>query len=167
MATHLVKNGLKALAIALVASSLAVTTGSLAFAQTGGNIGGKTGGKTFDPAQLHERLEKRVDHALKGTDATTDQKKQIADILAAGISDMRPLRDQRLADRKAMQDALQAPTIDPAKVEAIRSDEMKVADQRSKLFTKALTDAGNVLNVEQRQAFFKNWNNRSSRGKRG
>jgi Spy/CpxP family protein refolding chaperone len=66
-----------------------------------------------------------------------------------------------------MQDALQAPTIDPAKVEAIRSDEMKIADQRSKLFTKALTSAGNVLNAEQRQAFFKNWNNRGSRTKRG
>jgi Spy/CpxP family protein refolding chaperone len=159
MATHFAKTGLKALAVAVVAGSLAAMTGSLAFAQTGG--------RNFDPAQLHERLERRVDRALKGTDATAGQKKQIADILAANINDMRPLRDQRLADRKAMQDALQAPTIDPAKVEAIRSDEMKIADQRSRLFTKALTDAGNVLNAEQRQAFFKNWNNRSSRPKRG
>ncbi len=160
MATHFAKSGLKALTITILAGSIATLAGGLAQAQGGV--------KSFDPAQLHERLEKRVDRALKGTDASTDQKNQIADILAASLNDMRPLRDQRLADRKAMQDALQAPTIDPAKVEAIRSDEMKVTDQRSKLFTKALTDAGNVLSVEQRQAFFKNWNNRGgARAKRG
>jgi Spy/CpxP family protein refolding chaperone len=158
MATHSVKNGLKVLTIAVLAGGIAAMAGGLANAQAG---------KSFDPAQLHERLEKRVDRALKGTDATTEQKKQIANILTASINDMRPLRDQRQADRKAMQDALQAPTLDPAKIEAIRSDEMKIADQRSKLFTKALTDAGNVLSVDQRQAFFKNWNNRGSRSKRG
>ena len=45
---------------------------------------------------------------------------------------------------------------------------MKIADQRSKLFTKALTDAGNVLSAEQRQTFFKNWSNRGNmHSKRG
>jgi len=34
---------------------------------------------------------------------------------------------------------------------------MKVADQSSQRFTKALTDAGNVLSASQRQAFFKSW----------
>ena len=37
---------------------------------------------------------------------------------------------------------------------------MKVADQSSQRFTKALTDAGNVLSASQRQAFFKNWSER-------
>ncbi len=160
MATHFAKNSLKALTIAVLAGGIAAMTSGLAYAQTGS--------RSFDPAQLQQRLEKRVDRALKGTDASADQKRQIADILATSFNDLRPLRDQGLADRKAMQSALQAPTIDLAKVEAIRSDEMKVADQRSKLFTKAMTDAGNVLSAEQRQAFFKNWNNnRGSRGKRG
>jgi Spy/CpxP family protein refolding chaperone len=159
MATHFAKNSFRIVTIGILAGSLAAMAGGLAFAQ------GK--GAAFDPAQLQQRLEKRIDRALKGTDATTDQKKQIADLMATSFKDMRPLRDQSVADRKAMQDALQAPTIDSAKVEAIRSDEMKIADQRSKLFTKSLTDAGNVLNAEQRQAFFKNWNNRGSRAKRG
>jgi UDP-3-O-acyl-N-acetylglucosamine deacetylase len=56
-----------------------------------------------------------------------------------------------------MEAAMQAPTIDPARIEQIRAEQMKVADQSSKRFTKALTDAGNVLNASQRQAFFKNW----------
>jgi hypothetical protein len=50
------------------------------------------------------------------------------------------------------------PTIDPAKIEGLRVEQMKVADEASKRFTKALIDAGNVLSAEQRQAFFKAWN---------
>ena len=61
---------------------------------------------------------------------------------------------------EAMRAALEAPTIDPAKIEQIRAAEMKIADDSSKRFTKALTDAGNVLNANQRQAFFKMWNER-------
>ena len=60
---------------------------------------------------------------------------------------------------------MQAPTVDKAKVEAIRAETMKVADDSSKRFTKALTDAGDVLNASQRQAFFKSWSLREH-GKR-
>ncbi|HEY6980421.1 Spy/CpxP family protein refolding chaperone [Reyranella sp.] len=153
---------MKTMMAALLAGSLAMTAGGFAYA--------KPGSPAFDPAQFQQRIEKRVDRALNGTDATTDQKKQIADILSASFKDMKPLRDQRLENRKAMQEALQAPTIDPSRIEAIRSEQMKIADESSKRFTKALTDAGNVLTAQQRQAFFKNWNNHEHgrhHGKRG
>lgn len=151
---------MKTMMAALLAGSLAATVGGLAYA--------KTDGAAFDPAKFQEHVTKRVDRALTGTDATADQKKQVADILGNSFKDMKPLHDQRVENRKAMQDALQAPTIDPAKIEAIRSEQMKVADASSKRFTKALTDAGNVLNAQQRQAFFKNWTNHEHRhGKRG
>ncbi len=140
---------LKTMMMALVAGSLAATAGGLAYA--------KTDGMAFDPAQVQQRLEKRVDRALSGTDATADQKKQVADILGQTFKDMKPLHDQRVQNRKAMEEALQAPTIDPAKIEAIRAEQMKIADASSQRFTKALTDAGKVLTQSQRQAFFKNW----------
>ena len=57
---------------------------------------------------------------------------------------------------------MQAPTIDPAKIEQIRAEQMKMADDSSKRFTKALIDAGNVLNASQRQAFFKTWSERAT-----
>jgi hypothetical protein len=46
---------------------------------------------------------------------------------------------------------------------------MKISDASSKRFTQALTDAGKVLTVQQRQAFFKKWTEREGRGhgKRG
>jgi len=151
---------LKTMMAALLAGSLVATAGGFAYA--------KTDGFAFDPAQMQQRLEKRVDKALTGTDATAEQKKKIADILGATFKDMKPLHDQRVENRKAMTDALQAPTIDAAKIETLRAERMKIADESSKRFTKALTDAGNVLTVQQRQAFFKNWSARHEHhGKRG
>jgi len=143
---------LKTMMMALVAGSLAATAGGVAFA--------KTDGKAFDPAQFQQRIEKRVDKALSGTDATVDQKKQVADILAQTFKDMKPLHDQRVQNRKALAEAMQAPTVDPAKIEAIRAEQMKIADASSKRFSQGLTDAGKVLNQAQRQAFFKAWNAR-------
>jgi Spy/CpxP family protein refolding chaperone len=153
---------LKTMFAALLAGSLAVTAGGTAFAKA-------DGGKAFDPARYQEQLAKRIDKALTGTDATVEQKKQVADIIGQTFKDMKDMRDQRAQNRKAMQEALQAPTIDTAKIESIRADEMKIADASSKRFTKALTDAGNVLTVQQRQAFFKNWTDRDHghKGKRG
>ena len=148
---------LKTMMMALLAGSLAATAGGMAYA--------KTDGKAFDPAQFQQRLEKRVDRALSGTDATADQKKQVADILGQTFKDMKPLHDQRVQNRKAMEEALQAPTIDPAKIEGIRAEQMKIADASSQRFTKALTDAGKVLTQSQRQAFFKNWEARHEHGR--
>ncbi len=144
---------LKTMMMALLAGSLAATAGGTAFARG-------DDGKAFDPARFQQRIEKRVDKALTGTDATAEQKKKVADILGASFKDVRALHDQRVANRKAMQEALQAPTIDPAKIEAIRAEQMKISDTSSKRFTQALTDAGKVLTVQQRQAFFKKWTER-------
>ena len=68
-------------------TSLAATAGAPAFARGDGG--------SFDPAKFQERIEKRVDKALNGTDATQDQKKQITGILQAAFKDMKSLHDKR------------------------------------------------------------------------
>ena len=143
---------IKTMMAALLAGSIAATAGGFAYA--------KTDGQAFDPAKFQQRIEKRVDKALTGTDATADQKKKVTEILQTTFKDMKPLHDKRVGNRKAMEAAMQAPTIDPARIEQIRAEQMKVADASSKRFTKALTDAGNVLSASQRQAFFKSWSAR-------
>jgi Spy/CpxP family protein refolding chaperone len=143
---------LTAMMAALLAGSIAMTAGGQAFA--------RSDGQAFDPAKFQQRIEKRVDRALSGTDATAEQKKKVTDIVQAAFKDMKAFRDQRVENRKAMQAAMQAPTIDPAKIEQIRAEQMKIADASSKRFTQALVDAGNVLNASQRQAFFKAWSER-------
>ena len=150
---------LKTMFATLLAGSLALTAGGTAFA--------KADGATFDPAKFQQHIEKRVDKALGGTDATQDQKTKVSAILKTAFTDMKPLHDQRVENRKAMEAALQAPTIDPAKIEQIRTLQMKVSDDSSKRFTKALTDAANVLSPTQRQAFFKVWNERGHGPRKG
>jgi Spy/CpxP family protein refolding chaperone len=150
---------MKTMMMALLAGSLAATAGGAAFA--------RTEGQAFDPAKFQQRIEKRVDKALSGTDATSEQKKKVSDIVGQAFKDMRGFHDKRVENRKAMNEALQAPTVDPAKIEAIRAEQMKIADASSKRFTTALTEAGTVLNQTQRQAFFKNWTARGEHGHHG
>ena len=135
--------------------------GSLAL---GANTAMARGDSTnFDPAKMQQRIEKRVDRALSGTDATAEQKKKIIEIMQTALGDMRPLHVKRVENRKAMADAMQAPTIDRIKLEQLRIEQMKMADESSRRFTKALGDAGDLLNQSQRQAFFKKWGERFSK----
>ena len=143
---------LKTMMAALLAGSLAMTAGGTAFA--------RGDGAGMDPARFQQHIEKRVDKALDGTTATADQKKKITEILQAAFGDMKGTHAKRTEVRKALQEAMSAPTIDPAKIEQIRAEQVKMLDDSSKRFTKALIDAGNVLDAEQRQAFFKKWNER-------
>ena len=145
------RKSLTTMMAALLAGSIAATAGGAAYAKTDGPI---------DPAKFQQRIEKRVDKALGSTDATADQKKKVTDILQTAFKDMKGFHSQRVENRKAMEAAMQAPTIDAAKIEQIRAEQMKIADMSSKRFTQALVDAGNVLNASQRQAFFKTWNER-------
>jgi Spy/CpxP family protein refolding chaperone len=146
------RKSLTTMMAALLAGSIAATAGGVAFA--------KTDGQAFDPAKFQQRIEKRVDKALGSTDATADQKKKVTEILQTAFKDMKGFHNQRVENRKAMEAAMQAPTIDAAKIEQIRAEQMKIADASSKRFTQALVDAGNVLNASQRQAFFKAWGER-------
>ena len=145
------RKSLTTIMAALLAGSIAATAGA-AFA--------KTDGQAFDPAKFQQRIEKRVYKALSGTDATAEQKKKVTDIVQTAFKDMKGFHDQRVENRKAMQAAMTAATIDPARIEQLRADQMKIADASSKRFTQALVDAGNVLNASQRQAFFKSWGER-------
>ena len=146
------RKSLTTMIAALLAGSIAATAGGVAFA--------KTDGQAFDPAKVQQRIEKRVDKALGSTDATADQKKKVTEILQTAFKDMKGFHGQRVENRKAMEAAMQAPTIDAARIEQIRAEQMKIADASSKRFTQALVDAGNVLNASQRQAFFKAWGER-------
>lgn len=150
--TDIPRKSLMTMMAALLAGSLVATAGSTAYA--------RTDGESFDPAKFQKRIERHVDRALGRVDATADQKTKINEILQATFKDMKPLHDKRVENRKAMTAAMQEATIDPAKIEAIRAEQMKVADEASHRFTKSLMDAGNVLNAQQRQAFFKNWSER-------
>jgi Spy/CpxP family protein refolding chaperone len=64
--------------------------------------------------------------------------------------DLRPLREKRREARRQMRDILTAQTVDRSKLEALRADAIKLADQASQRVTTALADAAEVLTPEQR-----------------
>lgn len=151
------KPSIKTMMAALLAGSIAASASGVALA--------RTDGASFDPARIQQHLEKRVDRALSGTDATAEQKSKVTAIMQSAFADMKPLRAKRAENRKAMTDVLQAPSIDRLKIEQLRVEQMRMVDEASKRFSTAMADAGDVLSQAQRQAFVKQWTER--RTKRG
>src|ERR1700754_2590739 len=84
------------------------------------------------------RIERVVDRVLWPVDGSSDQKQKIGAILRTAADDLYPLREQHLEARKQIRDVLAAPTIDRAKLEALRAQQMQLADTASKRITAAI-----------------------------
>jgi len=95
-------------------------------------------------------IERRVEGALRSVDATPEQQQKVKAIFEKTADDLYAVRTKRLENRKQIREALAAATIDKAKIETLRVEQMKAADEASKVFTKAITDAAEVLTPEQR-----------------
>ena len=96
------------------------------------------------------RMEWAIDRALWSVDATAEQRKKITAIAERAADDIYALREQHLAVRQQIRQALAAPTVDHAKIEALRGEQMKLADTASQRITAALVEAAEVLTPEQR-----------------
>ncbi len=71
-------------------------------------------------------------------------------IAQKAAADVMALREKHLAGRKQMRDVLAAPTIDRAKLETLRVEQMKLADEASKRIVTAVADMADVLTPSQR-----------------
>jgi len=107
---------------------------------------GGFGGQFLTPG----RIERIVDRLAWAVDASSEQKQKLTTIIQRAADDLRPLREKHLEGRKQMRDVLTAPTIDRGKLEALRTDQMKLADEASRRITGALAEAAEVLTPEQR-----------------
>lgn len=109
-------------------------------------FGGGFGGPFLTPG----RIERMVDRLAWAVDASSEQKQKIRDVVQRAADDLRPLREKHLDFRRQVREAVTAPTIDRAKLESIRAEHMKLADQASQRITTALAEAADVLTPEQR-----------------
>jgi len=96
------------------------------------------------------RIERMVNRLAWAVDASSEQKQKLRDIAQRAADDLRPLREKRQESRKQLREVLTAPTIDRAKLEALRADGIKAADEASRRIVSAVADAAEVLTPEQR-----------------
>jgi periplasmic protein CpxP/Spy len=111
-----------------------------------GMHGGHFGGLSLTPG----RIERMTNRLAWEVDASSEQKQKISAIITGVATDLDPLRQQFLDGRKAIAEALAAPTIDRGKLEALRAQHMQLADTASKRLIAAIADAGDVLTPAQR-----------------
>ena len=107
---------------------------------------GRGAGAMFGPGSV-ERMVNRLGFV---TDASSEQKQKINAIAQRAADDLLAMREKHLAGRKQMRDVLAAPTIDRAKLESLRVEQMKLADDASKRITTAVADIADVLTPTQR-----------------
>jgi protein CpxP len=99
---------------------------------------------------LAARVEHGVKHLLADSDATAEQKEQVAAILQAAAADVQALHDQHVDAHKQIHEILSAESIDRVRLENLRADQMGLADQASKRIIEGVADAAEVLTVQQR-----------------
>jgi len=107
---------------------------------------GDPGARMFFPGPI----ERGVERLGWVTDASSEQKSKINTIAQKAADDIFELRAKHLEARKQVVATLAAPTIDRAKLETLRADQMKLADAATKRITDAVADIGEVLTPAQR-----------------
>jgi len=90
-------------------------------------------------------------HLYVEVDATDAQKQQLGPIVKAAARDLLPMRDRMRDARLQAVALLSQPSIDRAAIEALRANQLQLAEQASKRFTQALADVADVLTPEQRK----------------
>ena len=96
------------------------------------------------------RIERMVNRLGWAVDASSEQKQKLMVIVQRAADDLRPLREKRLEARKQLGEVLAAPQVDRGKLEALRTDHVRLADQASQRITTAIAEAADVLTPTQR-----------------
>jgi Spy/CpxP family protein refolding chaperone len=122
---------------------------------------GEFGGR-FGPG----RIERGVDRALWFVDASTEQRQKIRAVVERTADDLLALREKHVESHKQISAILGAATIDRAKLDALRVEQMALADQASKRITEGVAEVAEVLTPTQR-ADLARWFDRWHRWRHG
>jgi Spy/CpxP family protein refolding chaperone len=134
--------------IAIAASLFAIAGGAIAYAHSGGGHHGPMSGNS------EQHLE-HLQAMLTKVGASDTQKKQIEGLLKPAFDDMKAARDSHSAAFRQFHEVITAPSIDRARLESLRADQIKSLDEASKRLVTAISDAAEVLTPEQRAALAK------------
>jgi Spy/CpxP family protein refolding chaperone len=127
----------------LIAVPLIIVGGALAYAHQGGS---HHGGEHFDMHLTHMAA------MLDKVGASKSQKDQVDGILRGAFGNLKTAKDGHHAAFGQFHELLFAPSIDRAKIESLRADQVKALEDVSKVVVTAFEDAAEVLSPEQRAA---------------
>jgi len=116
-----------------------------------------------DPERAARFTERMADRIVSAVDGTPEQKQRITTIAQAAMQDLRPLREQMRTARTRSIELLKAPSVDRAAIEALRGQQIALADGASKRLAQALADTAEVLTPEQRVKLAERMQRRSGR----
>jgi periplasmic protein CpxP/Spy len=109
--------------------------------------GGWRRGEPLTEAQLDRMLQ----HFYIEIEATEEQKQRLAPIVKDAARELAPLRQKFRAARAQAIELLTRERIDAAAIEALRAEQLRLADDASRRFTRALAEAAEVLTPPQRK----------------
>jgi periplasmic protein CpxP/Spy len=136
-------------AIAALVVGISAGIGLTAIAY-GHGFGGWHRGGPIDPAKVDEHIDRMLKHVYVEVDATEAQKQSLAPIVKGAVRDLLPLRDKMRDTRQQAVALLSQPTVDRDALEALRASRFELIEDGSRIITKALADAADVLTPEQR-----------------
>jgi periplasmic protein CpxP/Spy len=135
-----------------IVGSLALLAGAMRAVYAHGDGWRHCGGSHIGADGFSEHVDRRVKSMLADVDATADQQAQVSSILQSAARDVRALKDQHTSAHKQLHEILSAQTIDRARLETVRADQIRLADEASQRFVQGIADAAEVLTPEQRAA---------------
>jgi Spy/CpxP family protein refolding chaperone len=109
------------------------------------------------PARVRERAERIATRMLDRVGANAAQRQKALVIARAAADDLQPLIEAHRATRASLYSTLTAETVDPARLEQLRSESLQRADAVSRRLTQEIADMAAVLSVEQRLKLMAHW----------
>ncbi len=111
----------------------------------------------MDIERAQDHVKRMVGFASRRLDATEDQQKRLTAIAEAATKELLPMRERFQAARKKAHEILKQPTVDRAALEALRVEQMQLADEASRKLVQFVADAAEVLTPEQRTRLAQRW----------
>jgi len=103
-----------------------------------------------DPAAAKEHVGTAVEWALRGVNATDEQKGKARQVTDRLIDQLGPLAEKHREHHVALVGELAKPQIDRQALEQLRRQEIALADEASKVLVSSIADLGEALTPEQR-----------------
>jgi Spy/CpxP family protein refolding chaperone len=105
-----------------------------------------------------------ADRVIDAVDGTAEQRQRIQAIARAASDDLVPLGERTRTARRQSVELLAAATVDRAAIEALRADQIALADTASRRIAQALADTAEVLTPQQRTKLAERLQRRGWRG---